>query len=88
MHRFDKLGPKRSMNKIKYGDEAGNGVLSLVLSLELVDYATEICPNGKGNHIEVKISTGLHEFHPSYKKNIYRFISFHVIIVKLSTLSL
>lgn len=51
MHRFDKLGPKRSMNQIKYGDEAGNGVLSLVLSLELVDYATEICPNGKGNHI-------------------------------------
>lgn len=51
MHRFDKLGPKRSMNQIKYGDEARNGVLSLVLSLELVDYATEICPNGKGNHI-------------------------------------
>lgn len=51
MHRFDKLGPMRSMNQIKYGDEAGNGVLSLVLSLELVDYATEICPNGKGNHI-------------------------------------
>lgn len=57
MHRFDKLGPKRSMNQIKYGDEAGNGALSLVLSLELVDYATEICPNGK-----VKISAGLHKF--------------------------
>lgn len=45
------------MNQIKYGDEAGNGVLSLVLSLELVDYATEICPNEK-----VKISAGLHKF--------------------------
>lgn len=35
----------------------------------------------------MKISAGLHKFHPSFKKNIYRFISFHVIIAKLSTFS-
>lgn len=40
------------MNQIKYGDEAGNGVLSLVRSPELVDYAKEICPKRKRNHIK------------------------------------
>lgn len=51
MYWFDKLGFKCFMNKIKYGDEVGNGVLSLVFSLELVDYVIEICLNGKGNYI-------------------------------------